>query len=242
MYIQINLNFLQITFPVDEKRLAESGGKIEKVAADDWNECRSDESNKSDYDYKYEEDQENMVVKKYKRAKPEGNTYGGGTSTAGAAMSNQSIKDPFIYAETVSYPEIEETEKGPTSNFTFTMEDFENVVPFGYPTEQFLRETKDDVYKCIADSKTQNRQNFIGMSKDQKENENLYHKEKDTGLLEELGHLKEFQPTFYWGFNAKMSSRIFVKITDTLYNTFRKLLRDGVNLVLRMHSLYPKPG
>ena len=47
-------------------------------------ECRSDESNKSDYDYKYEEDPDKMVVKKYKKTKPEGMTYGG----SGVPMSN----------------------------------------------------------------------------------------------------------------------------------------------------------
>ena len=38
---------------------------------DEWLECRSDEDNMSNYDYKYEEDPENMMVKKYKKPKRE---------------------------------------------------------------------------------------------------------------------------------------------------------------------------
>jgi hypothetical protein len=66
-------------------------------------ECRSDESSRSDYDYKYEEDPENMVVKKYKRVKGgDGGVYGG----IGSGV-NSTIKDPFIYQEEVVYSTIE---------------------------------------------------------------------------------------------------------------------------------------
>lgn len=58
---------------------------------DEWLECRSDESNKSEYEYKYEEDPANMMVKKYK--KPRMNADG---QTIGPQMS---IKEPFIYSE-----------------------------------------------------------------------------------------------------------------------------------------------
>lgn len=65
---------IYVTFPVDEKKVTDAGGKADRKAfSDEWLECRSDESNKSDYDYKYEEDPENMVVKKYKRNKGDAN-------------------------------------------------------------------------------------------------------------------------------------------------------------------------
>ncbi len=68
----------KITFPVEEKRIQEAKGKEAKASlVDEWLECRSDESNRSEYEYKYEEDPENMVVKKYKRNKAEGNNQGG---------------------------------------------------------------------------------------------------------------------------------------------------------------------
>ena len=65
---------IYVTFPLDEKKLTDANGKADrKTFSDEWLECRSDESNKSDCDYKYEEDPDNMVVKKYKRAKVDGN-------------------------------------------------------------------------------------------------------------------------------------------------------------------------
>lgn len=52
--------------------MSETGGKLDKGAQnDDWLECRSDESNRTEYEYKYEEDPENMMVKKYKKQKGE---------------------------------------------------------------------------------------------------------------------------------------------------------------------------
>ena len=67
---------VRVKFPLLEKKIQEqmggAGGLTAKALAsrnDDWLECRSDESNKSDCDYKYEEDPENMVVKKYKKQK-----------------------------------------------------------------------------------------------------------------------------------------------------------------------------
>jgi hypothetical protein len=60
---------------------------------DPWNLCDSDESNKSDYEYKYEEDPENMQIKKFKRPKTKGK--GEGISSA--------VRDPFVYEERQVY-------------------------------------------------------------------------------------------------------------------------------------------
>ncbi len=63
---------ITVSFPAGESKAKESGGKLEvQNANDDWLECRSNESNRSDFEYKYEEDPENMVVKKYKKGKPQ---------------------------------------------------------------------------------------------------------------------------------------------------------------------------
>lgn len=62
---------INVSFPAGETKAKETGGKLEiSNVNDDWLECRSNESNRSDYDYKYEEDPDNMVVKKYKKSKP----------------------------------------------------------------------------------------------------------------------------------------------------------------------------
>ena len=52
-------------------------GEKERVA-EEWMECKSDEDNVSDYEYKYEEDPENMMDKKYKKPKKDGSGVGVG--------------------------------------------------------------------------------------------------------------------------------------------------------------------
>jgi hypothetical protein len=71
------------------------------------------------------------------------------------------------------------------------------------------------------------------MSKVDKENDNQYSKEKDTGIVEEKG-IKMDVVVSYWGNNY--CSNFKAQVTDTLYNSFRKMLRDGANLSLRMYS------
>jgi hypothetical protein len=56
-------------------------------------ECASNESNKSDFEYKYEEDPTRMIVKKLKKRKAIGGFDMGGV--------NLTIKDPFVYNEEV---------------------------------------------------------------------------------------------------------------------------------------------
>lgn len=62
---------IHVSFPVDEKKMEELGSQMGKEGAyDEWIECRSDESNKSDFEYKYEEGEaDKMVVKKFKKSK-----------------------------------------------------------------------------------------------------------------------------------------------------------------------------
>lgn len=57
-------------FPTEEKRLIDLGSEYTREEqSDDWLECRSNESELSDYQYEYREDQEQMVTKKYKKIK-----------------------------------------------------------------------------------------------------------------------------------------------------------------------------
>jgi hypothetical protein len=57
-----------ITFPDEEKKFQEAGGSYERKGDfDDWLECRSNESERSEYQYEYREDPDNMVTRKYKK-------------------------------------------------------------------------------------------------------------------------------------------------------------------------------
>jgi hypothetical protein len=129
----------------------ESEGKIDKNAElDDWLECRSDESSRSDYEYKYEEDPENMVVKKYKKNKNNIGTMGGGAS-------NMSIKEPFIYNEIVVYSAEDEAAIEPGDAVFFQLRDIADILPFGAAAEQFICWQKNDIYSIIEQLKAQNK-------------------------------------------------------------------------------------
>ena len=65
--------------------------------------------------------------------------------------------------------------------------------------------------------------------------------EKDPGLLAtESGMYIEF-PVNAWGLPSD-GVTIVARVTDTLYNNYRKQLRDGVNMALRLFSPFPKSG
>ena len=91
---------IQITFPIDEKKIEELGGQMAKDSnIDDWIECRSDESNKSDFEYKYEDgDADNMIVKKFKKSKMAGGE--------GELSSNIILKEPICFKESIKYNEV----------------------------------------------------------------------------------------------------------------------------------------
>jgi hypothetical protein len=129
----------------------ESEGKIDKNAElDDWLECRSDESSRSDYEYKYEEDPENMVVKKYKKNKNDIGAMGGGAP-------NMSIKEPFIYNERVAYGAADDDKVSPGDTVVFQLHDIACIVPFGVAAEQFICWQKNDIYNIVELSKAQNK-------------------------------------------------------------------------------------
>ena len=137
---------IQVSFPNDEKHISETVIRdAGKNAADtEWMECASNESNKSDYEYKYEEDPARMIVKKLKKRKAIGGF------DMGAA--NQTIKDPFVYNEEVQYPDIHDNRTDLNYRAVYDqLLDLKLVLPFGYPTEQFLRQTKQDIHNKIEE-------------------------------------------------------------------------------------------
>ncbi len=81
---------------MEEKHISETVVRgVGNPADTEWMECASNESNKSDYEYKYEEDPARMVVKKLKKRKAIG-----GFDMGSAVVT---IKDPFVYQEEVQY-------------------------------------------------------------------------------------------------------------------------------------------
>lgn len=77
-----------------------------------------------------------MVVKKYKKLRDD--LVGGGNPET----AQQTIREPFIYQETVAYPH--NNDEG--SYRTFKLLELDSILPFGYPTERYLNFLKNDVY------------------------------------------------------------------------------------------------
>lgn len=91
-----------MTFPAEEKKINETvvRGAGQRGDPSDWMECASNESGRSTFDYKYEEDPELLVVKKYKKRKDADIEYGVGSGV------NLVIKEPFVYQEETVYPDM----------------------------------------------------------------------------------------------------------------------------------------
>lgn len=92
-------------------------------------ECRSDESNRSDCDYKYEEEPEKMVVKKYKKTKA---AESSGNNVGPGGAINSVIKEPIYYTEEVTYDESIETIDDIKKR---RLLDFIEIIPFGFMAE-----------------------------------------------------------------------------------------------------------
>jgi hypothetical protein len=75
-----------------------------------------------------------MVVKKFKKQKAEGSNFG----SALGSNANMTIKDPFYYNEEVYYPSTDAKQR----SYVYVLADLSNIVPFGFITEQFLRDLK----------------------------------------------------------------------------------------------------
>lgn len=128
---------------MEEKKIIETGGTIDKGAQmDDWLECRSDESNRTEYEYKYEEDPENMMVKKFKKQKGEFTGIGSND------QASVTIKEPFYYTEILNFP----TNEG----YHDMLASEDQIVPFGFPTEQAMQNIKNQVKNSVAESRAEN--------------------------------------------------------------------------------------
>ena len=192
-----------------------------------WIECKENEDNQSAFEYKFEEDPDAMIVKKYKRRKA------GDAGIDYLAKALQvTIKEPFFFTEDVVFPELSDfkhTER-PDKSLYEVLLDMSQVLPFGYPTEQFMRTTKQDVYHRIDEYRSQ--------IKSKSGNDDDENEDKDSGILPNDSGLFVEIPVHVWG--LKQGPTVVARVTDTLYNGYRRQLKDGANIILRPYSGFPK--
>ena len=197
-----------------------------------------------------------MIVKKYKKKRAPTGNYRGAGATEQVELSsslNLTIKDPFVFNEEVLYPELHDPRHLETLNKTIydvLIENLADVIPLGYPSEQFLRWIKQDIHTRLEHTRLQMRNSGYLNPNGQAQNDEEDHYtqaalEKDTGILENDSGLFIELPVTAWGLKsgtAGGSTQIIAKVTDTLFNIYRRQLREGVNLTLRMYSPFPKSG
>ena len=196
-----------VSFPDEEKNMKKDDNEeMEEPEGDDdggeWVECDEDESPRSDYSYKYGDDNEAMDLKRYKRPK---------RGIGAKLMAVTHIKEPFLYKEDVEY-DLSNLEEG--SAVIDQMMGEEYVLPFGYPTEQYLFKLKNDVNEIFSEWKEKNRS-------DDETKEFI-----DPGDLKIAGISVE--QTFYLFTNNGFYKeyRFVARILDSLYNKIRFAFRE----------------
>jgi len=126
---------INICFPDEEIKIAGESEFLSKPLVEnknEWDDCPSDEDNKSEFEYKYEEDEATMSIKKFKRLK--------------AKQENVvlvEIKDPIYYQEQIIQPQG-------FDKYTTIIDELmepEYVLPFGYPTEQLFGLIKNEIHQ-----------------------------------------------------------------------------------------------
>lgn len=135
---------IMISFPEEEKKFSKDKGEDEDENEEngaEWMECDEDESPRSDFEYKYGDENDTMDLKRYKRPK-----NGSGLGV----MITTHIKEPFLYSEKVNY-DLSGVEEGVT--IVDQLMKTEYVLPLGYPTEQYLFKLKNDVYEVVKQQK-----------------------------------------------------------------------------------------
>jgi hypothetical protein len=222
--------------PKEEVAVKERGERsIDQQDTTNWIECDEDEENQSDYHYKYVEDKEKMILKKYKR-KAEENLDKGPTV----------VKDPISYKEWVFWFPNATDKPQEKESVTDRLMAMENVVPMGYAMEQFLHYLKTDVNKKVAENHLHNKQQIARIKREAREkNEEIdpsslepYQVSKDMGMVQMKG-LDTYHEFVLKGISGVQSN---AKVTDALFNHFRGILKDGCEMKIRHEQQHPVPG
>lgn len=109
-------------------------------------------------------------------------------------------------------------------------------MPFGYPAEQFLRQVKQDIHNRIEEV----RAHIKRTNPNAEEDEEALASVSDPGLISNDTGATVDIPVNGWGLTGGV--KVIARITDTLSNKYRKQLREGVNMSLRLFSQFPKIG
>ena len=122
-----------------------------------WEQCLSDEDEITEFEYHYFENDENLTVKKHKKRRPLKDTNLEENNLEHIPMFP--AKEPVIYNEDVIYHQNKGDYRPVGDDYvSYVLADFDDVLPLGYVTEQFLVGIKNDVALKIEDSRKARRE------------------------------------------------------------------------------------
>jgi hypothetical protein len=129
---------------------------------------------------------------------------------------------------------------------SYCLADLSDVVPAGYPCEQFLTWMRNDVHTKLEEAKQGRKEALARMKREVMETggagrEPQLKKEEDGGLVKAHGAYIELPYLLVSNIPA-CKVRAKAKVVDTLYNALRAVIKDTHSLHLRMHMDHPKPS
>lgn len=212
---------ITISFPEEEDKIEkedkdENEDKVKDSGAEEWEEVASDSSNKSDFEYKYEEDETQIAIKKYKRPK----------QNKGQALLISQIKEPIFYKESLSY---DLSKVDPEATIIDELIEEEYVLPLGFPSEQAIMQMKNSVYEKM--------EAYISQKESQK-SDNPFSKDdsNDPEDTKTTGKGLNIEVHLHGSFHKEYE--VELQITDYLNKKLRSAFKDCTQLTLRCFEDY----
>jgi len=202
-----------------------------------WEACMSDEDEKEEFDYHYFEDEPTLTVRKHKKRRPlleKKEEDGFETRETG----HLNLNDALVYREEIVFHQNKGDYRPAGDDYvTYVLASCNDVIPFGYPTEQFMTWMKNDVHDKFEESRKARKDALARMKREAMDGggqmkENQVPKEQDTGRIDNFsGKTQTFEFSMLTA--EATSVRTKAKLVDTHYNALRALQRDATNLRLR---------
>ena len=208
--------------------------------------CQPGEIERAEYEYQWIEDPATMTVAKHRKRK-----LGGPPKPVDDLSFDQSpvlsIKEAIMQKEKVVYYQNSGDYK-PCADDTvyYVLADLDDVLPLGYPTEQFLVWTRNDVNDRIEETRRQRKEYQARMKRANIEDGDggmkeaaLMKRDEDDGLIPGAsGNMitRSFPMTL--GSNCK--TRAKCELVDKLFNAIRNAIKETNSCILRYNWEFPK--
>lgn len=206
--------------------------------------CPSDEEEKEHYEYSFLEDPATLTLKKHKKRQAPRLE----AAPTEEDMDNApilSMKEALLFKEDVVY-HLNNGDYKPRSDdlVSYVLAEMVDVLPFGYPTEQFLTFMRQDVHVKLEEAKQARKEALARMKREVLETGGAMRdahlkKEEDAGLKKASGKII-FEPFSIRTESSKTKVRAKARIVDRLFNAIRQVIKDTHAISLRLHMDAPK--